>query len=104
MLDLEAFIGNTLPQVAVIDEEESIRYNPRAQEQRGLFLKVKDVGSVEELLGDYLTRHDIPVDVPDRVLVLGVLNGMLINARGLFRDMDSAARTAITDVLLFGEG
>ena len=78
--------------------------NPRAQQQQGLFLKVKDVVPVENLIGDYLEHHDIPTGSGEQSAVLSALNDMMITARHLFRDLDGAARTAAINVLVFGEG
>jgi hypothetical protein len=102
MLDRQVFAEQELPQVAILDDERHIRFNPRAQEQRGLFLKIKDVSRpVEDLLGTFLHRFDIPVE--QRTIVLTELEEMTINARNLFRDLDAAARTAACRVLLLKE-
>ncbi|MGL6096799.1 MAG: FRG domain-containing protein [Fimbriiglobus sp.] len=103
VLDLAAFDTDALVQLTVLDQDELIRCNPRAQEQSGLFLKIMDATPVEDLLGDYLTRYDFPTGPSERAATLGILNAMMINARRLFRDLDGAARTAATDVIEFGE-
>ena len=102
-LDLAGFDTDATPQVAIIDDEAQIRFNPRAQLQNGLFVKMKDVGPVERVLSARLTRHDLPTGRVERAGVLSVLDAMLINARTLFRDLDGAARAARTDVLVFTE-
>jgi hypothetical protein len=104
VLDQEKFDRDAVPQVALIDEDDQIRFNPRARQQEGLFLKVKDVAPVENLIGDYLERHDLPTGAAERGAVLSALNDMMITARNLFRDMDGAARTAAINVLVFGGG
>jgi hypothetical protein len=103
VLDLEAFDRDPVPQIAIVDEDDQIRFNPREQQQFGLFVKVKDVAPVEELLKDHLERHDIPTGDKERATVLSALNDMMITAGHLFRDMDGAARTAAINVLVFGE-
>lgn len=103
VLDLEKFDATAAPQVAVIDDDDQIRFNIRAHEQYGVFLKVKDVGPVEGMIGGHLTRHDIPNSDPDRAIALSALASMMISARSLFRDLDGAARTAAINVLVFGE-
>jgi hypothetical protein len=102
-LDRQVFDPRELPQLELLDEEEYKRFNPRAQEQRRLFLKIKDVSqTVEELLGDALIRYDIPVS--QRQMALTALDRMTVNARNLFRDLDAAARTAACNVLVLEEG
>jgi hypothetical protein len=102
-IDRQVFDSRDLPQLELLDEEEYKRFNPRAQEQGGLFLKIKDISqSVEELLGDGLKRYDVPVG--QRRSVLASLDSMTINARNLFRDLDAAARTATSSVLVLEEG
>lgn len=103
VLDLEQFDHHTAPQVAVIDDEDQIRFNPRAHEQHGLFVKVKDAAALEALIGDHLVRHDIPTGDRQRTVVLSALAGMMITSRNLFRDLDGAARTAAINVLVLGE-
>ena len=104
VLDRDRFSTNLAPQVDIIDEEELIRFNPRAQEQQGLFLKMKEVGPIENVLQDCLERHDIPIDDEQRSVVLAALDGMLISARRLFKDLDGAAKTATVNVTVLGRG
>ena len=102
MLNRERFATLSAPQIEIIDEEDQIRFNPRAQEQQGLFLKMKEVGPVENVIPGCLERHDISIEHPQRVFVLAALDAMLITARSLFRDLDGAARTAAINVLTLG--
>jgi hypothetical protein len=98
-LDRQVFEEKDLDQVAILDEEEKIRFNPRAHEQRGLFLQIKDVSKgIEDALGSYLVRYDIPIS--QHKIALAALDSMSVNARNLFRDLDGAARTAALRVLL----
>jgi hypothetical protein len=104
VLDRERLSTDPILQVAIIDKEELIRFNPRAQEQQGLFLKMKEVGPIESVLSDCLERHDIAIDNSQRTVVLAALDGMLISARKLFGDLDGAARTAAVNVMVLGRG
>lgn len=102
VLDRALFSSDSSQQVEIIDEEELIKFNPRAQEQQGLFLKMKEVGPIENILTDCLERHDIPTGYEQRKVVLAALDAMLISAQRLFRDLDGAARTASVNVLVLG--
>ncbi|NQU22461.1 MAG: FRG domain-containing protein [Candidatus Nealsonbacteria bacterium] len=102
MFDRDMFATRVLPEIEVIDNEQLNRFNPRAIEQRGLFLQIKRAAtSLEELLADHLVRYDIPLS--ERQFVLADLDEMLINSRKLFRDLDGAARSAMNRVLVLGE-
>ncbi len=98
----DRFARDPVPAVAIIDDEEQIRFNARAQEQQGLFLKMKEVGAVEAVIPGCLERHDIPTGPAPRATALSALDAMLITARSLFRDLDGAARTAALNVLVLG--
>ena len=100
--DREIFTDKLLPEIEVIDDEKLIKCNSRAIEQRGLFVQVKRATpTLEQLFGDHLIRYDIPLS--ERKVVLADLDEMLINSRSLFRDLDGAARSAVTHVLVMGE-
>jgi len=98
MLDRSVFLSTPVPEVQLIDSEDAAWFNPRAIEQRGVFLKVDTISkSLEDLLTPGLARMTIPWS--ERPSVLADLDASLINARSLFRDLDGAARTAATRVL-----
>jgi hypothetical protein len=102
MFDRDIFAAKLLPEIEIIDNEELIKFNARAVEQRALFLQIKRVDPpLEVLLGDHLVRYDIPLN--ERRLVLADLDEMLINSRTLFRDLDGAARSAAGRVFVLGE-
>jgi len=101
MLDREVFVASSIPDVEIIDDVDAVRFNSRAAEQRGLFIRVGTIEeSLEDLFGSYLTRYDIPRS--ERLAALGELDDMLVTARTLFRDLDGAARTAALRVLDLG--
>lgn len=104
MLDRELFDESGLPQVVLLDDEDSIRFNPRAHSQQGLFLRVKDIskGLPERLLVKALTRHDIPA--MERSKILGMLEDMTITARTMYNDLSSAARAASSRILEISGG
>ena len=101
MLDRDVFARNPLPEIEIIEDEQMVRFNPRAKEQRGLFLQIKRAyPPMEELVGDHLIRYEIPIS--ERKIVLSDLDEMLINMRTLFRDLDGAAKLASGRVFCFG--
>lgn len=102
LLDREQFGTDPAPEVAILDDEDYTRFVSRAQEQEGLFLKVRGVGPLNGLIGQHLQRHDIRTGPGERAMALATLRGMMITATSLFRDMDGAARAAATDVLQLG--
>jgi len=97
-LDREAFLAHEIPEVEVIDSQAAIRLNPRAVEQRSVFLRISAASqSADEILAQSLYRFDIPAI--ERDLALGDLDEMNINARILFRDLDGVARLSMRRVL-----
>lgn len=91
--DREAFAHGSLAEIEVIDDIDRIQFNPRAIEQRGVFLRIGTTKkTIEQLLSQHLFRYDIPSS--ERQLALADLDQMLVNARTLFRDLDGAARSA----------
>jgi hypothetical protein len=79
--------------IEIIDDLDSIRFNRRALQQRGLFTRVQTIRrSVEEILDDALTKIEIPT--VSQSMALADLDEMGINAAFLFGDLDGAARTA----------
>jgi hypothetical protein len=83
-------LGN---EIELLDDPELIRFNRRALQQRGLFMKIDTIRlPVEELLGDALTKVIVPATL--RTMVMASLDEMSINAASLFADLDGAARTA----------
>jgi hypothetical protein len=102
MFDREIFARNLLPEIEIIEDEQMIRFNPRAIEQRGLFLQIKKATPPLEVLVDSsLIRYEIPVS--ERKIVLSDLDEMLINTRSLFRDLDGVAKLASGRVFILGE-
>jgi hypothetical protein len=98
-LDTAVFTDKSIPQLAIIEEEQAIWFNPRAVEQRGLFLRVVDAtADLPELMGDYLVKMVIPVG--ERRHAITALDDMLVNERTLFRDLDGAAKAAAARVLV----
>src|SRR5262249_33772357 len=94
-----AVIRESLPELAIINSEKAIWFNPRAVEQRGLFLRVVDASAdFTNLLGEYLVRMVIPVTA--RRHAITALDDMLVNGRTLFRDVDGAAKAAAARVLI----
>lgn len=96
------FLAHEVPEIEIIDDERAISLNPRAIEQRAVFLRV-DTGarSVEELLnpGSICFR----AQRTDRICILEDLDQSLVNARSLFRDPEGAARTAQARIVTYGE-
>jgi hypothetical protein len=83
----------------VINDRELLRYNERALEQRGVFLRVNSFRlATESLLGESLTKFTVPQS--ECVAALGDLASMGITVRNLFRDLDGAAKSARTQVEL----
>ena len=81
--------------VDIIDDRALLRFNTRALEQRGVFLKVMTMRQPLELLLDTaLTRLDLRFS--DRTAAMAELDAMTITAKSLLRDLDGAARTAVT--------
>ncbi len=103
LLDREVFATHGVTDIEIVDNEEAIRFNPRAQIQQGLFVRVANTaaGTLEHLLGDALARHDIRVT--ERQFVLGMLEEMTITARTMYSDLGAAAEAATTRVLVIGE-
>ena len=104
MLDRDEFDRQDVSEVEIVDNEDAIRFNPRAQIQQGMFLRVQDAsaGPPEVVLSDALTRHDIRA--ADRTVVLGMLEEMTITARTMYSDLNAAAQAATARVMVIGEG
>lgn len=82
-----------------IQDRELLWYNPRAIEQRGVFMRVNSIRKpLDELLGDAVTKYVLPRR--EGRLALKDLEAMNLTARNLFRDLDGAARTALARVSL----
>ncbi|MFI4915770.1 MAG: FRG domain-containing protein [Phycisphaerales bacterium JB060] len=85
--------SSLLDEVEVIDDPLAISLNPRAIEQESVFIRIDErARRMDQLLPDYLRKFVVPAT--ERDFVLEVLDEMRINERSLFRDLDSAARTA----------
>lgn len=77
----------------ILDDVGFLEVEPRAVEQQSVFMRVADtVGSIEELLGDYLRKFILPAK--DAPAVLDQLADMGLTRRALFRDLGAAASTA----------
>ncbi len=101
-LDREVFESSDVEAVDFIDSKGLVRFNPRAVEQRAIFMRVVNATkSLEQLLGSALVRYDVPVQ--ESQTALADLDAMNVNARVLFRNLDGVARLADRRVLLFGE-
>ncbi len=84
--------------IRILDDIADFGWNPRAIDQRAVFMKIESINpSLEALLGDSIWKIVIPYS--ERKVALSDLDEMGINARNLFRDLDGAARTAIWRVL-----
>lgn len=78
--------------VDLIREPEELWYNPRAQQQRSVFMRVNGVAKgIEERLGSAIEKIELPVD--QHQAVLRDLEAMNITPRVMFPDLDGAART-----------
>lgn len=100
-LDRNGLLTDTEGIIEIVEDEDAIRFNPRAIEQRGLFMRVvRNDESLESLLGKHLLRFDIPVS--ERKTALAALDEQCINARSLFRDLDGAASWTNRRVLVYG--
>ncbi len=92
MLD-RAKLPPNLEAVEIIDDPALVRFNRRAVRQRGLFIRLRTRQPLEDLLGDALTRFEVPAG--EARVALPELDEMTINPTSLFADMDSVARTAV---------
>jgi hypothetical protein len=82
-------------EIEPIRDREDLWFNPRALSQRGVFLRIEaEDGSAEGALDEALTKMVLPAS--ECTMALQDLEAMNITARNLFRDLDGAARTAIT--------
>ena len=87
--------------VIVIDEATALTDNPRAIEQKSVFLDVRHPFDWKKLVPPILTLFTIPTK--ERRAVLSRLDGMGINDRSLFRSLEAAAEVAkwrVRDMLL----
>lgn len=92
-LDLGIAIEPLGDNVEVIDDPVAVRLNPRAIEQRSVFLNVHHPVKMEDQLPtNALQKFVLPAN--ERRSVLARLDGMGLNHRTLFRDLDAAARVA----------
>jgi hypothetical protein len=84
--------------IDLIDDQELLRFNMRALQQRGVFVRVSTIRRpVEDLLGDSLTKIEIPA--AERKLALADLDEMGINSTNLMYDLNGAASTARSRIL-----
>lgn len=85
--------------IDVIEEHEQRDLEPivRAIEQRAVFVKMAAPLEFDPTLGNQIHRFSLPVGERDHVLTR--LDAMGINAKSLFRDLDSAARTTLWSTL-----
>jgi hypothetical protein len=81
--------------VDLIREPEQLWYNPRAQQQRAVFMRINSIGKhVEESLGNALEKIELPWS--EHVAALRDLEAMNITPRIMFPDLDGAAK-AVTE-------
>lgn len=84
---------NARPRVEWIDNPELVRVNPRAQHQRGVFVRRSTIhDTLEALLQPALTAFRLPAT--EKKSALRDLDQMLLNDTSLMYDLDAAARTA----------
>lgn len=77
----------------IIDDKELVRFNRRAIQQRGQFVRVATVREpLEKLLDHALVKFVVPAN--DQAVALADLDEMGVNSTSLFGDLDGAARTA----------
>lgn len=101
-IDRGRFADIDTPQITLLADDEWVRFNTRAIEQRGVFIRVNDTTRpLEEVLEAALFRFDLPRS--DLREVLSDLDEMGINARTMFRDLDGAARSAACRLLQLGD-
>jgi FRG domain len=80
--------------VELIDDPTHIRFNRRACQQRGVFLRrASAMVPLEKLLGHALIKLQIPAS--EREPALSHLDSMLLNPTSLMYDLDGAAKTAV---------
>lgn len=83
-----------LDSLNVIDDPALLRFNQRALQQHGVFLRVSMLRrSLEDQLDHALTKFVLPSS--DRQVALADLDEMTINDTNLFCDLDGAARTVV---------
>ncbi|MCH7814865.1 MAG: FRG domain-containing protein, partial [Planctomycetes bacterium] len=76
VLDRGVFLDNPLPELQLVDREDATAFNPRAIEQRAVFLKVESASvPVEDLLSDALMKYVLPRS--ERPVVLADLDASL---------------------------
>jgi len=80
------------PKLEIIDDYSLLRFNQRAIRQRGVFVRVGTGASLEDLVGEALTKILIPAH--EFRAALDELDEMTINATYLFPDFEGAGRTA----------
>lgn len=82
------------PTVTLLDDRVRVRFNRRAMQQRGVFLRI-DSGStpLETQLSDALTK--IEIDCADRAVALTDLDNMGINSATMYADLDGVAKTVM---------
>lgn len=79
--------------VDLIDDPSNLQFNPRARQQRGVFLRRSDASKpLEQILGSALLKIRVPVSERDKAL--RDLDMMLLNSSTLMYDLDGAAKTA----------
>jgi hypothetical protein len=77
--------------VDLIREPEQLWYNPRAQQQRSVFMRINSIGTqLEERLGNALEKIELPWS--EHVAALRDLEAMNITPRVMFPDLDGAAK------------
>lgn len=92
MLNLDMAADSFGDDVLVIDDHTAIGTNPRAIEQRSVFLELKSQQDLAKLPGTCLWSFTLPTT--ERATILSRLEAMGINERSLFRSLETAATFA----------
>ena len=90
---IRAQLPDSFPEEDLIIDVTQIRFNPRARQQRGAFLRVaKTDPPIENQLGNALRKFVLPAD--EARDVVAELDEMMVNATNLYYDLSGAAETA----------
>ncbi len=83
--------------IRLVREPEQLWYNPRAQQQRAVFMRINSIReSVEDLLGEALEKYELPAE--ESSAALRDLDAMNITPRILFPDLDGAAKAVVARI------
>jgi hypothetical protein len=91
-----ARMGDLIHPDDIVDDPALLRFNPRANRQRGIFIRSSSiVPPIETTLRPALIKFVMPASMNQKRQALTELDLMTINATTLFGDLDGAARTSI---------